>query len=159
MSQINFRKPIKKDGKEIFDLIKRSEPLDVNSEYLYLLQTTHFRDYCCVAEENGEIVGFISGYLLPNSDDTLFIWQVAIDSKMRGRGLAKSILQSIVQREELKGVKNIFTTVSPSNTASRRFFEKFTEEFGIEMVSETFIEKSDFVDVHEDEILYKIKLK
>lgn len=156
---ISIREPIKSDAKHIYKLVKDTNVLDVNSEYLYLLQTTHFREFCSVALLEEEVVGFTSGYLIPNQEDTLFIWQVAVDSKMRGEGLAGKMIMDILQRESAKNVKTIHTTISPSNSSSQKLFEKLSKNYGVSFEKETMFEISDFNDAHEDEVLYKIELK
>ena len=65
MNEILFSKPLKENAKDIYNLIKRGGVLDLNSEYLYLLQCTHFSKTCSVATFENEIIGFVSGYLLP----------------------------------------------------------------------------------------------
>lgn len=156
---IKLRVPKKDDAKDIYNLVKDTNVLDVNSEYLYLLQTTHFKEYCCVATMDDVVVGFVSGYLIPDQEDTLFIWQVAVDDKARGNGLAGKMIVEIVQRESLKDVKTIHTTVSPSNSSSYRLFEKLSKQYGVSFESETMFEINDFNNAHEDEVLYKIQLK
>ncbi len=156
---ISIREPMKSDAKHIYKLVKDTNVLDVNSEYLYLLQTTHFKEFCSVALLEEEIVGFTSGYLIPNKEDTLFIWQVAVDSKARGEGLAGKMIVDILQRESSKNVKSIHTTISPSNSSSQKLFEKLSKNYGVSFEKETMFEISDFNDAHEDEVLYKIELK
>lgn len=148
--------PKKNDAKYIFNLIKDGGTLDVNSEYLYLLQATDFRSSCCVALDDEQIIGFVSGYVLPDKKDTLFIWQVAVDQNYRGQNLAKNMILEIFNRDELGDIKNIYATVSPSNIPSRRVFEKIAAGLGVGMVEKTLFEISDFNDAHEEEVLYKI---
>lgn len=151
-----FRKPNKQDGKKIFDLIKRSEPLDLNSEYLYLLQSTHFSNYCCVVSNEDKIVGFVSGYMHPEHENVYFVWQVAVDSSCRGKGLAVRMIEHILKRSCLQGVDTIHTTISPSNKSSQKVFEKIANQYGASIETSTFLEVTDFNDAHEDEVLYSI---
>jgi L-2,4-diaminobutyric acid acetyltransferase len=156
-SSILFRIPQKKDAKKIVDLIKSGGTLDLNSEYLYLLQTTHFRETCSVAVCNNEIVGFVSGYLVPNEEEKLFIWQVAVSSKFRGQNLAKQIIMDIFNRNNLKKqIKYILSTVSPSNKSSQRVFEKVSIDFDTDIKSKTLFSLNDFIDAHEEEVQYLI---
>ena len=157
MGQINIliRKPEKNDANKIYDLVKKSKVLDVNSEYLYLLQTTHFKDTCAVAVHENKVIGFVSGYMLPDNKDTLFIWQVAIDDEYRGNDLARRVILNIIKRDEI-GVNNIYSTVSPSNKASLRVFEKVANELNTQIINSNFFEISDFNNEHEEEVLYKI---
>jgi L-2,4-diaminobutyric acid acetyltransferase len=156
LKEVIYRIPQKEDGKKIHSLVKGTGVLDVNSEYLYLLQSTHFKNTCSVAEADNEIVGFISGYIHPENPEVLFIWQVGVDSEFRGQSIAKNLLTHIIDRELLTDVKYIYTTISPSNISSQKFFEKFANSYKAEIVQETMFELKDFNDAHEDEVLYKI---
>lgn len=151
-----FKKPQKNDGKFIYNLVNKVGTLDVNSEYLYLLQSTHFNDTCIIVKDNEKIIGFVSGYILPNTTNTLFIWQVAVDSDYRGQNIAKRMVCEMLQRDELNGIEYIYSTVSPSNSASQRVFKKIADEYDTKLVNETFLEVNDFNNAHEDEVLYKI---
>ncbi|MGD9000722.1 MAG: diaminobutyrate acetyltransferase [Granulosicoccaceae bacterium] len=119
---INFRPPTIEDGTPIWQLVRDSGVLDVNSTYCYLILCKHFSDTCCVAEVNGEIVGFVTGYLPPGREDTLFIWQVGVSPAMRGHGLATRLLQQLLQRDICHSVRFVEATVGPSNEASRALF-------------------------------------
>jgi len=154
-NDIVLRKPRKEDGKKIHKLVESTKVLDVNSEYLYLLQSTHFQDLCSVATYEDKVIGFVSGYIIPNEPSTLFIWQVAVDSDFRGNDLARRLIMEIIQREELN-INYLHTTVSPSNNASIRVFEKLAEHFKTNMKSAEFFTADDFEHQHEEEVLYKI---
>lgn len=154
--EIIIRTPDKNDAKKVYNLIKKTKILDVNSEYLYLLQTTHFKDTCCVAEFNKEIVGFVSSYIHPQHSDILFVWQVAVDDALRGKNMAGQIIKHLLGRELLKGINYIYTTISPNNKASQRVFQKLAKEMNTIVEEETMFEIKDFHNAHEDEILYKI---
>lgn len=155
-SDLFLRKPRKEDAKSIFTLVKNSKVLDVNSEYLYLLQCTHFKESCCVATVKDEVVGFISGYILPQDPKSLFIWQVVVDEKMRGQNVANKILKAILSFDNMKEINYIHTTVSPSNKPSQRVFEKLAESFNTTFKNSTMFAKEDFIHGHEDEVLYEI---
>jgi L-2,4-diaminobutyric acid acetyltransferase len=153
---ILIRCPKKNDASKIYNLVKNSKVLDLNSEYLYLLQSTHFIDTCSVAICNEEVIGFVSGYRLPNNPNTLFIWQVTVDERFRGNNLAKRLLMNIIKRKENLDLQYINTTVSPSNNSSIRVFEKLATELKTKIISKSFFEKEDFINAHEEETLYEI---
>ena len=104
-TRYTIREPEKNDAKHIYDLVKKSKVLDLNSQYLYLLQSTHFKNSCSVALFENQIIGFVSGYYLPNENDTLFIWQVAVDENHRGKNLALNLIDNIVSRKNIKYLK------------------------------------------------------
>ncbi len=115
------------DGRNIWELVKACPPLDVNSCYSYLLLTEHFRDTCVVAEAEGKILGYVSGYILPKKENTLFIWQVAVSSEARGLGLAKRMINFLRDNVKERNVTCLETTITPSNTASQRLFQSLAE--------------------------------
>ncbi|MBN2077851.1 MAG: diaminobutyrate acetyltransferase [Spirochaetes bacterium] len=152
-----FRSPRLEDGADVHRLIRATEPLDLNSLYCYLIICDHFSDTSIVAMHAGRVVGFISAYVLPKRPDTLFIWQVAVDSTMRRRGLAMKMAEGILARECAAGLRYIETTVSPSNTASSRFFETLASRLGTAITKDTYITESMFGgETHEAETLYRI---
>lgn len=124
---VTFRKPVREDGAEIWDLIRACKPLDENSMYANLLQSDHFRDTCVVAEMDGAIVGWISAYLLPSDTDTVFVWQVAVSKDARGMGLGTRMLDALMMRDETQGARRMRTTITLDNDASWALFRKFAD--------------------------------
>ncbi|MGM0585941.1 MAG: diaminobutyrate acetyltransferase [Pseudomonadota bacterium] len=120
--QPEFRMPTSEDGAAVWKLIKDCAPLDRNSLYCNLLQCDHFADTCVVVELEGEIVGWVSGYIVPDQTDTLFVWQVAVSEKARGLGLARRMIDHILDREVCEGVEKINTTITRDNAASWALF-------------------------------------
>jgi len=156
---LTMRRPGIQDAAAIHELVCRCPPLDVNSGYLYLMLCFHHADTCVVAETNeGEIVGFVSGYRLPRQMETLFVWQVAVDEWARGQGLALRMVEELVDRADAcSGVTDLETTISPGNIASRRVFERFAERRGAEMDRPTRFTGAMLGEgEHEDEILFRI---
>ncbi|OCL84133.1 diaminobutyrate acetyltransferase [Arcobacter porcinus] len=151
-----LKKPDKSNSKEIFKIIKESKTLDLNSEYLYLLLSTHFKDSCSLAFIEGELASLVLAYYLPNEEETLFIWQIATKEKFRGKNLTLKLLEDIVSRKE---INKLITTVSPDNIASRKIFEKFAKNNNSEIKKSILFSKDDFINSHEDEVLFTINLK
>jgi L-2,4-diaminobutyric acid acetyltransferase len=154
---LQLRTPGLTDGAEIHNLVKNSHPLDLNSLYCYLLICEHFNETSVVVQHEDSIKGFISAYIHPKKDDTLFIWQVAVDSSMRKMGLAMKMAMVILGRDNARKIKFIETTVSPSNEASSRFFHSLASTLKTGLTKETFITDSMFgKEAHEEEILFRI---
>lgn len=128
--RITLRKPVDADGSDIWELIAGCQPLDHNSMYCNLLQCDHFAETCVLAELDGEVVGWISGYLVPDDPETLFIWQVAVSGRARGQGLAQRMLGDILDRDACAGVGRLKTTITRDNAASWALFRRFAERRG-----------------------------
>jgi L-2,4-diaminobutyric acid acetyltransferase len=103
------------------------------------------------------MAGFISGYLIPERPDTLFVWQVVVAENFRGQGLAGRMLLALMEQPACKNVRFIETTITPSNEASAALFRKFARRIGAEvLVSEGFDEHLHFGGQHESEQLWRI---
>ncbi len=145
------------DGAAIHRLVRACPPLDLNSLYAYLLLGAHHARTCVVAEGPSGIAGLVSAYRLPQSPETVFVWQVAVAPAARGQGLALRMLEHLLERPALAGWRRLETTVTPSNKASRRVFETLAERRQLVMTESTFFSQEDFDDPrHEPEMLIGI---
>lgn len=122
MNEIKLRPPNLNDGMSVFRLVESCPPLDSNSSYCNFLQCSHFSETSIAAEINGELVGFVSAYILPKQPNTLFVWQVAVSEAARGQGLASRMLLGITAREYCSGVSYVETTITKDNKASWALF-------------------------------------
>ena len=145
------------DGPAVSHLISRCPPLDTNSPYCNLLQCTHFSSTSIAAVRDSKLIGFVSGYLLPQNPDTLFIWQVAVDETARGLGLASSMIAGILVRSHCAGVNWLETTVTADNDASWRLFEGIASKRNAQTSRKIhFDQKAHFDGNHDSEYLMRI---
>jgi L-2,4-diaminobutyric acid acetyltransferase len=143
---ITLRRPRAEDGSAIWRLIASCAPLDENSMYCNLLQCDHFADTCVVAERAGEIVGWVSGYVLPDDSETLFIWQVAVSDAAKGKGLAKRMLAEVLERDACDGVTSLKTTITADNEASWGLFTSFARRQGATLDREPYFRREAHFD-------------
>ncbi len=156
-SELILRKPTAHDGIRVNDLVADSPPLDTNSIYCNLLQSTHFADTSIAAELDGELVGFVSGYQPPGKAETLFIWQLVVSSKARGRGLAKKMVEALLNRPSLSHLRYIETTIGPDNEASWGVFRSLAKKWQANTDEKVMFEsQAHFRGKHDDEILFTI---
>lgn len=151
-----LRKPTRKDGIGLHMLVRLNPPLDMNSAYCNVLQCDHFADTCIVAEKEGELVGYVTGYRKPRTPHVYFLWQVGVSPAGRGHGLATRMIQAILSREFCRGVTELQTTVTPSNVASRRLFARLAEREGAEMNEEPDHFSASMLGGKESESLFRI---
>ncbi|MGV0744690.1 diaminobutyrate acetyltransferase [Mycolicibacterium sp. XJ870] len=129
-----LRTPQGTDALGIRDLAAATGVLDLNSSYAYLLMATDFAATSIVAECDGDLRGFITGYHPPPRPDVLFVWQVAVAPTAQGGGLAGAMLDELVHRvrSERDGQPiTVEATVAPGNAASRAFFGAFARRQGV----------------------------
>ncbi len=156
-ADIHFRLPCKADGFALHQLIAACPPLDPNSIYCNLLQCHHFAETCVAAERDSKLLGFVSGYLIPNEPDTLFIWQVAVHTDARGLGLAKHMIRAILERPGCGRVRRLKTTITPDNDASWGMFRSLARDLGARIDEQVEYERdAHFGGHHDDETLLTI---
>lgn len=154
----NLRKPDANDGAAIWELIRACKPLDENSMYANLIQADHFRDTCVVAEMDGEIIGWISGHMIPG-EDAFFVWQVAVSPDARGIGLGKIMLLDLIDRDETRDATTLKTTITKDNAASWGLFRSFADDIGGELTDTPHFKKDAHFDgAHDTEHLVSITL-
>ncbi|MCQ4203429.1 diaminobutyrate acetyltransferase [Streptomyces coelicoflavus] len=158
-ADLQIDRPRVADGAALWRIARDSEVLDLNSSYSYLLWCRDFAATSAVVRDgHGVPVGFITGYVRPDSPDTLLVWQVAVDGTYRGRGLAAALVDGLAARViRERGVTTLETTISPDNTASQRLFTSFAERRGARLEREVLFDTAVFPDEpHEPEVLYRI---
>ncbi|MBI2502305.1 MAG: diaminobutyrate acetyltransferase [Candidatus Latescibacteria bacterium] len=159
MPALTLRKPLLRDGAAICWLVKTSQPLERNSCYAYLLLCQHFPDTCVVAEQNGEIVGFLSAYRPPASPEVIFVWQVAVRQEARGRGVATAMLTELLSRRACRDISFLEATISPSNRASQALFRSLARQLETQCEEIPLFAADLFGgEAHEEEILFRIGL-
>ena len=131
--EITFRAPEVEDGSEVWRLIQDINALDDNSMYCNLLQCSHFSETCGLAEMDGEIVGWESGYRPPSDPDTLFVWQVAVHPKARGQGVAKRLILWVLGQQQNRDVRFLHSTITASNKASWALFTSIAAAYDADM--------------------------
>lgn len=157
-SIVSFRHPDADDGKLLWKIAGETGVLDQNSVYHYLIMCTHFKKTAMVAVADNKVCGFVTGYIQPESRETLFIWQVAVSDAFRGKGLGLSLLFRLFAGLRAEGCQFIESTITPSNHASVNLFRALAKRVGGNfLLGEIFFQESDFgSEGHEAELLCKI---
>jgi L-2,4-diaminobutyric acid acetyltransferase len=110
-----------------------------------------------MAEKNGTLLGFISGYAIPERPDTLFIWQVAVAAQARGLGLASRMLAHILARPHCTDITYLETTITQDNHASWALFNRLTSTLSAKLQSSAWMDKdTHFTGQHDSEALVRI---
>lgn len=139
------------------ELIAQCPPLDPNSAYCNLLQCTHFTDSCVIAEQNGALAGWVSGYRPPSEPDSFFVWQVAVAPAARGQRLGGRMIEALLSRPSADGVTHLITTVTDDNMPSWALFEGLAKQWSTALSkSALFHRETHFAGAHATEWLARI---
>lgn len=157
LKSLTLRAPSLADGMEVHRLIESSPPLDTNSSYCNLLQCSHFSSTSVTAHSDGNLVGFISGYIIPERPNTLFIWQVAVAEQARGQRLASKMLTHILSRKHCINVNCIETSITEDNQASMKVFKSLAKTLSTDIQCSEWMDKErHFSGLHDSEPLVRI---
>ena len=152
-----MRFPSEEDGKGIWELVKSTRVLDLNSAYSYLLLSKYFSDTCVVADVEGTIVGFVSAFHPPMQADVIFVWQVAVDEAFRRRRLGMNMLKHLLAREICSNNRYLEITVNPSNHAAYNLYYQLAYELKTSCIEEECFPSWLFPGgQHEEEIMLRI---
>ncbi|MFE9244454.1 diaminobutyrate acetyltransferase [Nocardiopsis sp. NPDC006938] len=122
---VRLSHPSPEDGPHMWRLAADTG-MDVNSPYAYTLWCRDFAATSVVARDaDGRMAAYVTGYVRPDSPDTYFLWQVAVDPAYQGRRLARRMLDFIGERLADRGLRYLEATVTPDNEASRALFASF----------------------------------
>ncbi|MCW4005968.1 MAG: diaminobutyrate acetyltransferase [Candidatus Bathyarchaeota archaeon] len=143
------------DIKHVYPLLTANQPyVGLNSRYTYFLLAKDFSSTCVVAEHQGKIVAFSSGYVPPQRPDTFFSWEAVVHQHYRGHALQKRML---LHQINAANVQYFEGTVNPSNDASRKSFQGLAKQLHARCEETLLFSEEDFGnDGHEAEYLLRI---
>lgn len=149
---VRIRRPDARDGAAVWSLIEASSTLDGNSLYCNLLQCSHFASTCALAEQGGAVVGWVSGYVLPEAPDIYFVWQVCVSNAARGQGLGRKLIGAVLERSICANVTTLQCTITPDNAPSWGLFAAIARRLDTPMQqAEHFLRDEHFAGRHDSE--------
>ncbi len=122
---MNIRQVEERDLKNIRFFVKNNPPLDFHTLYTYWVLYSQFRKLWYICEEDGDIVGFISGIKNLTEEPTAMIWQIGVAKIMRGKGVSRRLLDAFTNACNTLKIKQGCVTINPSNKASLNLFKSY----------------------------------
>jgi len=119
-----IRKAKEEEFLNVYEFVSRCNLLENYAEHFYKIMLRYFCNSCFVADYNGNIVGFVLGFVSQVHDKTYFLWQIGIDESIRERGIGKMLLEKVEEEVRKLGCNRIELTIDPKNIPSKRLFEK-----------------------------------
>jgi len=149
-----IRTTTQEDGGALWELVKATGQLELNTSYCYLLMSKLFSQTCLVAEIDGQLAGFVMAFEPPEQPDTLFVWQVGVHPAYRGRGLATRLIRGLFEHNPTHTY--LEASVTPSNDASLALFRGYARKHKTECAESTFLPSHCFPKNHEKELLLRV---
>jgi ribosomal protein S18 acetylase RimI-like enzyme len=85
---------------------------------------THFRETLFVAEENGELAGFLCGFLSQTYPDQAYCHFVGVAPAHRKSGLASELYECLFEAARAAGRTSVHCVTSPANATSIAFHRR-----------------------------------
>ena len=83
----------------------------------------HFEGTSFVAEDDGELAGFVCGFLSQTAADEAYIHFVGVDPERRGEGLGRELYERFFEEVRTNGRTMVRCVTSPLNERSVAFHE------------------------------------
>ncbi|GGH77153.1 ribosomal protein S18 acetylase RimI-like enzyme [Pullulanibacillus pueri] len=129
------------------------------SDKLPKLFFDHFNATSFVAEDNGEIIGFLIGFLSQTHSHEAYIHFVGVHPNYRKQGLGKQLYSTFFNKVKGQGRTTVRCITSPVNTSSIAYHTKmgFDIEEGDRKVDGVWV-KTDYDGLGQDRVLFLKKL-
>jgi predicted GNAT superfamily acetyltransferase len=82
---------------------------------------THFRDTSFVAERDGELAGFLVGFLSQSEPEAAYVHFVGVSPAERGSGLGRELYERFFAVARSHGRRTVSCITSPWNEGSQAF--------------------------------------
>lgn len=82
---------------------------------------THFRDTSFVAERNGELAGFLVGFVSQSEPEAAYVHFVGVSPLERGSGLGRELYERFFEVARALGRRTVSCVTSPANAGSLAF--------------------------------------
>lgn len=119
-----IRKATEEDFLKVHGFTAGIPPLENYPEHVYKIILRYFGDCCFIAEDEGQIVGFVMGVVPQRFRETYFLWQIGVAPPSQGKGIGKKLLGEVEKEVKKKGLRRIEVTIDPLNLPSLKLFEK-----------------------------------
>jgi L-2,4-diaminobutyric acid acetyltransferase len=128
-----IRRPYAADSDQIWSLTRSMPLLDEHSHRSVRLQATHFAGTSAVAERGGDVVGWASGYVVPEQADTLFVWQVCVSDDAQDDHLGSRLVLDVLSRPACDQVITLQCTIRHDDEPSWDLFTSIARRLKAQM--------------------------
>jgi diaminobutyrate acetyltransferase len=119
----SVRNPGEGDFLRVHNFVKQCDTIETYPKHLFKIITRYLGNSCYIAEIGDRIIGFSMGMRSQRDPETFFLWQIGVIPGLRGKGVAKELVEAMERRARSLGCSKIEATVDPANRQSYRLFE------------------------------------
>lgn len=134
---MRIRRATQEDFLGVHQFTAGCPPLENYPEHVYKIILRYFGDYCFIAEENSQIIGFAMGIVPQTFPGTYFLWQIGITPSYQGKGIGGKLVREVETEMRKLKFERIEVTIDPVNLPSKKLFEKMGYQNISERVGKT----------------------
>lgn len=158
-SDITYRHPRADDAQAMWSLLlkinRESGGLDVYARSNYERLCRDLPQTCMIAEHAGSIVGFATGFIMPdkNNEKGLFLWQTGVHPAYAGKGIGSRVETLLI---DLHNPDYLKFTVEASNGAANATALKKAKYMNATYEKPGAISSDILGNNHEAEVIYRV---
>ena len=111
------------DFRAVADKSKEWAELTIEQESIYHIMLEHFRNMCFIAEDRGEIIGYLLGSRSHSDPDVAFIQCILVSPRLRGNGVGRRLFNQYQTAIKSMGCKKIMALGETENRNCAAFYE------------------------------------
>jgi L-2,4-diaminobutyric acid acetyltransferase len=116
-----------------------------------------FRETSMVVDIDGELAGFVTGYIRPSYPDTLFLWQTATVLNHGVTNLGLNLIDELIKSVQKRtAIRYVEATIDPQNRAIAMQFRLLARKLKADKSEEVRFAVKDFAQLEHDEQLIRI---
>lgn len=96
--------------------------LVIERESIYHIMTEHFRNTCFIAEDRGEMIGYLLGFRSQSDPEEALVHLVHVAPRLRGNGIGRRMFNQFQASVKKLGCTRITTHSRPENNSCNRFY-------------------------------------
>ncbi len=111
------------DFTEVANKSKEWADLVIERESIYHIMTEHFRSTCFIAEDRGQMIGYLLGFQSQSRPEEALVHLVQVAPRLRGNGVGRRMFNQFQATVKQMGCTRITTHSRPENNDCKRFYK------------------------------------
>ena len=124
MLDFKIRNVIEEDFIKISQVAEYCSPMTNERKSIYHLFTKFFKKTTLVVTGNGEINGFLLGFISQEDPESSYIHLLCLKHAFRGQNIASNLVDEFIKIVSSLGCRKVFLICKPNNKAAIRLYTK-----------------------------------
>ena len=113
MIKFKIRNTFEEDFIKISQFGEKCSPMINERKAIYHIFTKYFKNTSLVLEADGNIKGFLIGFISQENNENAYIHLLCIDKDLRGQNMASNLLEEFISIVSSLGCKKVFLVCKP----------------------------------------------